>query len=432
MSNKGFGRTKLEPWWWEWAPPPSRKPGVLPERADIVIVGAGYTGLMAALTLSRAGRDVLVLEAQTIGYGASSRNGGQVGSGNQRCTVAQLISEHGDEKARALLREGTAALTFVKSFIEDEGIQCDFRVAGRFRGAIRPAHYEAMAREMEDWRTQAGIDSFMVPRAEQHSEIGTELYHGGCVIPGDASVHPARYLAGLVERAETAGASLLSHSPVIGLREDGERALVRTSRGDVSAGDVLVATNGYTTRATPKLYRRVVPVGSAMIATVELPSELMARLMPKRRVCGDTLRVHHYYQTSPDGLRILFGGRLAWRGDATGPRDFAHLYRDLISIFPELDGVEISHAWSGYVGYTRDTLPHIGRRGRIYHALGYCGSGVARASYAGRQAALQILGRPEGMSAWNDLHFGAMPLRGFAPLGVLVVTHWKRFLDRRA
>ncbi len=430
MDLRAFRDTRFRPWWWEWAPPARRVEGELPARAEVVVVGSGYTGIMAALTLSRAGREVFVLEAEAIGHGASSRNGGQVGSGNQRCTVAELISQYGRDKARALLGEGTSALAFVKSFIDSEGIDCGFRVAGRFRGAVRVTHYDAMARDMEDLRALVGVQSHMVPRARQGTEIGTELYYGGCVIPGDASVHPALYLAGLIERAEAAGVRFLSHTPVTGVREDGRRIRVNTPRGSVSAGEVLVATNGYTTAAIPDFYRRVVPVGSAMIATAELSPELMARLMPKRRVCGDSLRVHHYYQASPDGLRILFGGRLNGGADVGRARDFVHLYRDLLAIFPELEGHEVSHAWSGYVGYTRDTLPHIGRQGCTHYALGYCGSGVARASYAGHRVALQMLGRAEGMTAWNELQFDTMPFRGFAPLGVRVVTHWKRFLDR--
>jgi glycine/D-amino acid oxidase-like deaminating enzyme len=426
-----FNGTQATPWWWEWAPRPQLDALDLPPRADVLVVGSGYTGLMAALTLARGGRKVVVAEAEAIGHGASSRNGGQVGSGNQRFTVAQLKAIHGPERARALLLEGTSALDFVKSFVQQESIDCHFRQAGRFRGASRPEHYEAMARDMEDLRALTGVESHVVPRDEQHVEIGSNLYHGGTVLPADASLHPALYHAGLVERAEAAGVQLLPHTRVTGIQEQGEQVQVNTVRGVICAKQVLVATNGYTSKITPELHRRVIPVGSAMIATQELSPNLMAHLMPKRRVFGDTLRIHHYYQASPDGLRILFGGRLAGQAQTLRPKDFVHLYRDMVAVFPELDGVQVSHAWSGYVGYTKDTLPHLGRTGRIHHAMGYCGSGIARASHGGHQVGLQMLGSEGAHTAWNDLPFEPMPFRRFARLGVQVATTWKRFQDTR-
>jgi glycine/D-amino acid oxidase-like deaminating enzyme len=429
MSSDVFEGTAYQPWWWEWGPRAAREGEALPEKADVVVVGSGFTGAMAALHLARAGRDVVVLEAETIGFGASSRNGGQVGSGNQRFKVAQLKDMYGEEGARDLLAEGIAALAFIKSFVADEGIDCHLRHCGRFRGASRPEHYESMARDLEDLNALTGVESHMVSLADQKSEIGTDLYHGGSVLPGDASVHPALYHTGLVAKAEEAGARFFSNARVTGLSEESNGVVVTSERGQVVASEVLVATNGYTTNLTPRLYQRVVPIASAIIATEELSPNLMAHLMPQHRVFGDTLRVHHYYQPSPDGLRVLFGGRLPGRADTTNPRDFAHLQQDMTKLFPELVGTAISHAWSGYIAYTRDTMPHIGKRDRIYHAMGYCGSGVARASHAGRKVALQMLGDPEGASAWTDLAFETMPFRRFARLGVKLGTSWLRLRD---
>ncbi|MBT6277111.1 MAG: FAD-binding oxidoreductase, partial [Chromatiales bacterium] len=205
MTEAHFADASFDPWWWDWARPYPRRDVPLPEHADVVVVGSGYTGLMGALTLARGGRDVLLLEAESIGYGASSRNGGQVGSGNQRFTVKQLTDLYGRDKARALILEGIAALDYVKSFIADENIECHLRVNGRFRGASRPEHYENMARDLEDLQDVGGVEAQMVQRGEQTDEIGSELYHGGMVLPGDASVHPALYVRELSERAEQAG-----------------------------------------------------------------------------------------------------------------------------------------------------------------------------------------------------------------------------------
>jgi glycine/D-amino acid oxidase-like deaminating enzyme len=432
MSETKLSQASFEPWWWEWAPSRERNEETLPKKADAVVVGSGYTGLMGALTLARGGRQVLLLEAESLGFGASTRNGGQVGSGNQRFSVKRLIELYGHDKARALILEGRAALEYVKSFILDEGIDCHLRVNGRFRGASRPEHYENMARDMEDMRSIAGVEAHMVPRDQQSAEIGSELYHGGSILPGDASVHPALYHEGLLRCAQTAGVTVRSHTRVTSVEQSASGATVFSDRGQVACDQVFVATNGYTTKTTTALYHRIVPVAAAMIATSELSPNLITHLMPKARVYGDTLRVHHYYQPSPDNKRLLFGGRLAGPAGTTNPSHFAHLYRDMLDVFPALEDTEITHCWSGYVAITRDSLPHIGQSGRVYHALGYNGSGVARASHGGHQAALQMLGNTEDLTAWNDLGFEKLPFRSFARLGVSAAILWKQWQDARS
>lgn len=432
MSLPNLRDASFDPWWWDWAPRPERVEVPLPERADTVVVGSGYTGLQAALALARGGRDVLVLEAESLGHGASTRNGGQVGSGNQRFTVKTLTERYGAERARALVLEGIAALDYVKRFITDEGIECHLRVNGRFRGASRPEHYENMARDMEDLLAIGGVEAHMIPRSEQGDEIGSDRYFGGSVLPGDASVHPALYHHGLLERVETAGAAVHGNTRVTGIEQSAEGATVICTRGTVKCSDVLVATNGYTTTMTPELHRRFVPVAAAMIATEALSPNLVSHLMPKARVYGDTLRVHHYYQPSPDNKRLLFGGRLPGPANTHDPSRFTHLHQDMCEVFPALADVKISNCWSGYVAVTRDGLPHVGRSGRVFHATGYNGSGVARASHAGHQVALQMLGNTEDLTAWNELAFEALPFRSFSRLGVRLAVAWKRWQDTRS
>jgi glycine/D-amino acid oxidase-like deaminating enzyme len=431
MALEHFADATFDPWWWDWAAPYARNETPLPAEVDVVVIGSGYTGLMGALTLARGGQSVLVLEAESIGYGASSRNGGQVGSGNQRFTVQALTALYGADKARALITEGVAALDYVKSFIAEENIDCHLRINGRFRGASRPEHYETMARDIEDLRAIGGVEAEMVSRAEQNDEIGSSVYHGGMVLPGDASVHPALYVKGLSECAEAAGVTLRSHTRVTHMEQSAKSVAVYTEAGQVSCKQVLVATNGYTTDTNKDLQQRLVPVAAAMVATKELSPNLISDLMPKARVYGDTLRVHHYFQPSPDNKRLLFGGRLAGPAGTTNPAHFSHLYADMLSVFPNLDGVSISNCWSGYVAITRDGLPHIGQSGGIFHAMGYNGSGVARASHAGHQVALQMLGETQDLSAWNDLAFKKLPFRSFARLGVSLAIRWKRWQDTR-
>ena len=426
---------KFSPWWWEAAPLRPKSEAALPASADVAIIGAGYSGLCAALTLARAGRQVVVVDAEAPGYGASSRNGGQCGSGNQKFTAAELISRHGKKKARELVAEGLTALRYLGDFIEEEAIECHFSRVGRFRGAAIAPHYENLARDMDDMRELAGFESHMVSRAEQHAEVGSDFYHGGAVLPNDGSLHPALYHRGLLQRAEESGVQIIGHTPVTQVTPESSRVTVTTVRGQLQAGCALIASNGYTGAALAQFKRRIVPIGSAIIATEVLDAGLLRRLMPRNRVVGSTSRIYHYMRLCPQGKRFLWGGRVKGWGLPDDPSGFVHLYRDMLRVFPELEGTRISHCWSGYVAYTRDVFPHLGHRDRIYHAMGYCGTGVVRATYFGNKIALKILGDKQGRTAFDDLDFRNYPAHFLTRQTVPAAIEWYRFrdwLERRA
>ncbi len=419
------------PYWWEAAPRPRGTSRPLQRACDVAIVGSGYTGLSAALTLLRRGRQAVVLERGVPGFGASTRNGGQIGSGNQKFRVKKLIELRGREKAVALLREGTRMLDYIADLIASERIDCQFTRCGRFRGATRPQHYEAMARDMEDLRAAVGVESFMVPRAEQHSEIGSDVFHGGSVLPNDASLHPGLYHAGLMQRVEEAGGIVVGEAGVTSIAKQGAGFRLSTAAGEVQCRDVIVATDGYMDARIPELHRRIVPVGSALIATGEIPAELYDRLLPKKRVYGNTNRVIYYFRGAPGERRIIWGGRVGRMASPSSPRAFGHLAREMLGVFPDLKDVEITHAWDGLIGYSHDELPHIGRTaGGLYYAVGYSGTGVSRATYFGHKVALKLLGDPEGKTAFDDLPFESFPAYEIAKLMVPVVETWYRLRDR--
>lgn len=420
----------FEPYWWEAAPRQTKIETSLPRACDVAVIGSGFTGLSAALTLLDKGRSVVVLERGVPGFGASTRNGGQIGSGNQKFRVKRLIALRGEKKATDLLLEGTRMLEYIEHLITRENIDCHFRRCGRFRAAIRPEHYEAMARDLEDLKRVAGVESFMVPRAEQGSEIGSDVFHGGSVLPNDASLQPALYHAGLMQRVQSRGGIVAGHAGVSATRREKDGFLLETEAGSLAARDVLVATNGYTDDLFPALQRRIVTVGSGLIATAELPPDVIASLMPKSRVYGNTNRVFYYFRPAPDQRRIIWGGRAGRGGSSGSLRAYRHLARDLLFVFPGIGETPVTHAWDGQIGYTHDELPHLGRMASgIHYAVGYCGTGVSRATYFGHKIALQMAGDPAGRTAFDDLAFPAFPVHPVAKRAVPVVEAWYRLRD---
>lgn len=415
------------PYWWEHARPTDEETPVLPAHADVAVIGAGYTGLSAALTLARAGRSVIVFDAGTPGIGASSRNGGMLGSALEP-SLDELSRRYGRDQALAVLAEAKAAYEFLPSFLEKENIACDYAETGGFTGIVKPAQYEALARETEQLSRTIGLEAHMVPKSEVRGEIGTDIYCGGRVMPRRAGLHPARYHAGLISRVREAGATVAGNSPVTAIERDGNDFIVTTPCASLNAGNVVVATNGYTGPVTQGLRRRVIPVTSYMVATAPLSPNLMATLMPKRRMLSDSNRLLCYFRPSPDNTRVLFGGRPAYT-EIGAKLAAKRLSRYMTRIFPELADVELTHSWFGYIAYTFDRLPHVGERDGMHYAMGYCGSGVVMSTWLGRKAALRLLGQPEGKSAFAELVHPTSPLYYGKPWFLPFVQAWYQGAD---
>ncbi len=419
-----------EPYWWEAAPPQTLPQETIPSRADVVIVGAGYTGLSAAITLARAGRSVQVFDRQRPGEGASTRNGG-IASGNLRPGYAELAKKFGDKRAKAIDLEAKAAREDLAAFIAREGIECDFRIVGRFTGAANAKDYDKLARDADHLHKALGVEAYAVPRAEQRRELGTDFYHGGMVRKDIGGLHPAKLHAGMLRIALAAGAKVHGQTGVTGIKPSGDGYEVATERGPVTARHVIMGTNGYTDGVDPWLRRRLVPVRSRIIATAPLSDNLMRELMPKGYMLSETRKLHYYYRPSPDGRRILFGGRDGTiAGDPTWPTD--SLRRALLDIFPVLNDVDITHSWFGHVAMNRDMIPRVFSKDGVRYAAGYCGSGVVWARWAGEKAADQILGRPEGETALDFRAPPAVPFFNGTPWFMPGVFAWMTLQDKLA
>jgi glycine/D-amino acid oxidase-like deaminating enzyme len=266
-----------------------------------------------------------------------------------------------------------------------------------------------------------------MPHHEHAREIATDAYHGGALYLRHAALDPARFHAGLLARYLAAGGRLAPQTPVTGVRRESAGFTLATARGEVRARAVVLATNGYTGAATPWLRRRLIPIGSYIIATE--PSPLVARLLPTDRIVSDTRRVVYYYRASPDRRRLLFGGRVS--AAETDPRLSAPaLHAEMVRIFPELAGVRISHSWLGFVAYTFDTLAHTGAEDGIHYAAGYCGSGVSMASYLGTRLGQRILGRPAGRTGLDDPPFPTRPFYRGIPWFLAPSVRLYRWRDR--
>lgn len=400
---------KFEPYWWEQAPRPELPSPVVPARIDVAIVGSGYTGLSAALTLARAGRSVVVFEASEVGHGGSTRNGGGFGM-TLKTPFPTLAAKLGLKRATALFAGALEAVDYLGHLIESEGIDCQYDKVGRFIGAHRPKDYDALGRDLELQRQHLGIEGEMVPREAQHREVGTDHYHGGRLLHAGGVLQPALYHQGLLERVLQAGVRIAAHRPVNAIGQGKDGFTVVTGGGDVEARDVIVATNGYTGTFMPWLRRRIIPIQSQIIVTEPLAPGVMDRLIPKRRMLGDTCKLHHYYRPSPDGRRIVFGGRAGATEIGDAHASGAHLYRRLTALFPELADIRITHSWTGFTGYTFDTLPHMGVRDGVHYAAGFCGSGTAMAAYLGHKIALRVLGSPEAANIFDTLNHPTRPL----------------------
>ena len=394
-----------DPYWWEDAGRPKTPPEEpLPKQVDVLVAGAGLTGLSASLELARKGRSVLALDAMSPGEGASGRNGGMIGGGH-RLSIDDLHARFGAGLAHDLLHEAhCASRDHALKVMRDECIACDYAETGRFRGLWTRAEYDSAGTEIDRLKALISVEAHMVPASEQRDEAGTELYAGGTVYPLHGGLNPAKWVGGLLDAARRAGAIVQGKTPVIGVERDGTEHLVHSSRGSVKARDVLVATNGYSGAAFPFARRRIVPIPSYIVASDPLSQDVMRSMFPKNRMVAESRERHCYFRPSPDGTRLIFGGRAAMFQvpDAFAQGELKRLIRQ---VFPGLGDIGFTHSWSGKTGFTFSFLPHVGQVDGIWHAMGYSGSGNAMAPWLGHKAGLLIAGDPGGRTAFQQTPF---------------------------
>jgi glycine/D-amino acid oxidase-like deaminating enzyme len=402
----------------------------VPRSSRVVIVGGGYAGLSTALELFKHGIDAVVFERGALGEGASTRNGGAVSGGvNVGKSFSGKPAEVDPARAGRMLADAYDAFGLVERLIEEEAIDCSWQKRGRFVGAWIPAHFAYQESRLTSLNDNAGSGAYMVPRDRQRAEIASDYYYGGMVVERSASLHPALYYKGLLDACRRRGMAICAEASVEGIEPAGAGWRVRTSRGSVEAGDVVIATNGYTGVLTPRLRRRVVPVASHIIATEELPEDLARSLVPKGRTLSDTKRVLCYYRMSPDGKRMVFGGRA--RFTQVDPLLSARILHGYMSErFPQLRGARITHGWTGNTAFTLDALPHMGEDDGMHYALGCNGSGIAMMTYLGYQTARKIARAANYACAFDSPEFPDHALYSGNPRFLPLVGSYYRLRDR--
>jgi glycine/D-amino acid oxidase-like deaminating enzyme len=409
-------------------PPISPRP--LPAEADVVVIGGGYLGLAAARELAAAGRHVVVVEADAIGTGASTRNGGMV-IPELKAGPAALERRYGP-LGRRLYADVNAAFDHVESLVADGGIDCDYHRWGQLYLAHNHASVEGL-RHMAAEHQRAGEDVRFVEPGDLHAEIGSTAFHGGVVFERTGGLQPARFHAGLARLALAAGAEVHEQTRALSIDNDLDGAvgitMVVTDRGPIRAAQVLVATNATADTLLPQLRRRVLPVGSFIVATEVLDPELARSVAPTGRMMVDTKNLLFYWRLTPDG-RLAFGGRRSLApSTVTEAADF--LYDAMVRLHPQLSDVAIDAAWGGEVAMTLDRMPHVGRLGSAWYATGCNGSGVALMPWLGVRMAAVLLGHEEPPS-FAELRHRPIPASSQRRWWLPLVGQWFLWQDRRS
>jgi glycine/D-amino acid oxidase-like deaminating enzyme len=395
--------------------------GPLLESVDVVVLGAGFCGLSAAHVLAKRGVRVVVLEAETLGWGASCRNGGMVLTG-LKLPVPTLMARYGREAVRRMYAASLESIDLVERIVKEENIDCAFSRCGHLEVACKASHFAAYGEAAAQIKKGFGHELRIVAKSELRQEIGSDIYYGGLVDETSAGVNPAQYVTGLAKAARRAGACLYDHTRVTGVKAEvangSRRFRVSTSRGSLVAKEVILASGAYTTAATPELRKKVIPIGSFIVATEVLPLDLARELSPRNRMIYDSKHFLYYYRLTPDN-RMLFGGRAAFfpESESTVRESAELLRRGMSEVYPQLRETKVEFVWGGTLDFTFDVMPHAGRIDGMYFAVGFAGHGVAAATWMGAKLAGVVCGDED------DNPFAAISFPG-APIGLRSGNTW--------
>ncbi|CAH2902934.1 MAG: Opine oxidase subunit B [uncultured Paraburkholderia sp.] len=420
---------KLESYWLDTAPPfVTACEGPVDGLADVVVIGAGFTGLSAALALGKRGASVTVVDAGRVGGGASGRNGGQVNTGVAQDFVA-LAAQLGIERASACYRAFADAVDTVERLIREEQIDCDYLASGKLKLASKPHHLAHLEKTADLIRRTVDTDIELIDGGRIRSEVQSDSFHGGLLQRHGGQMHMGKFTVGLAEAAVRRGAKLYEHAAVTSIVKDGGAHRVVTTRGEVRAKQVLIATGPSRHGPFGWYRRRLAPVGSFIVVTEPLPPELLAKVLPNRRAYTTTRLMHNYFRVTPDS-RLLFGGRARFTASER-PSDAKSgriLQQGLAAMFPMLSSARIDYCWGGLVDISADRLPHAGQHDGIYFSMGYSGHGTQMSTHMGQVMADVMDGR-EDRNPWGESEWAAIPGHTGKPWFLPLVGTYYRIKD---
>ncbi|WP_411840396.1 NAD(P)/FAD-dependent oxidoreductase [Paracoccus sp. ME4] len=397
---------------------------------DVAVIGAGFTGLGAARRLAMEGKSVVVLEALRVGAGASGRNGGHLNNGIAHSYPAAM-ERFGAEKARALYRAFDDGIATIERIIAEEGIDCGFRRSGKLKLASKASHVAGLRRNFEAVHREADPDTEWLDRATLEAEVVSDAFHGGMLQRRSAMMHMGRFVAGLADAAARRSAVIHEEALVTARTRSGAGWRLETPRGAVTAGQVVLATGAYTGDAFPWFRRRIVPVGSFIIATAPLSEAQIAASVPGDRTFVNSMNIGNYFRLTPD-RRLIWGGRARFsarsdqRSDA---RSGAVLKAALAEVFPQLADVGIDYCWGGLVDMTADRFPRAGQADGVWFSMGYSGHGAQIATHMGEIIADRIMGRAR-VNPWEDLPWAAVPMHSGKPWFLPLVGMYYKMKDK--
>ncbi len=399
------------------------RPALAGERtADVCVVGAGYTGLSAALELAERGYEVCVLEAEKAGWGASGRNGGQLCTAYNK-SLADIEAMLGPEAARICWEVAEDGKDLIRRRVETHGIECDLKW-GYLHAAARPSHLDHLKKIDDEWGRYGGQPTAILDKAGLEERLGTTRYHGALWESNAGHLHPLNYALGLADAVVAAGGEVFENSRVKRLEME-PNPIAHTDKGRVSARYLVIAGNAYLGRLAPPLYRRLMPVGSYIVATEPLGRERARSLIRDDDAVSDSNFVVDYFRLSADH-RMLFGGRASYSGYE--PADlFAFMRPRMLKVFPQLEGVGLDYCWGGNIGISANRLPHVGRlTNDVFFAQAYSGHGVVLSGVCGKLIAEAVVGTAERFDVFasiKHLPFPGGPVR--TPLLTLGMLYYR-------
>ena len=394
------------PYWWDTEAPikiPIENQFKKNKNYDLVIVGGGYTGLSAAITAKRYASNVLIIDSVFPGKGASSRNGGMIGAPH-KIGFIETVNAYGEKTAKELINEGVEGYLYTKRLLETKYKNADFKETGRLRLAWTKSDFLQLKKDIDEARRLADYNVKLIDTNSLKKHIGSNVYYGGALFQDHGGLNPFKFHNEMIKDAISQKVEFLYNSRVFKIKKKHNDFEILAGENNIISKKLIITTNGYTTSNFSFIKKRILPIPSFIISTEPLREEIIKQISPGSHMMVETRSRNCYFRISPDGTRLLFGGRAALH-NIPMPKAAKILKKLMLEIFPILEKVRITHCWTGNVGMTFSRMPHVGEFEGMNFALGYSGNGVALSPYLGYKVALNTLGNSNGYTSFSKTKF---------------------------